>query len=315
MAWTSDDLLADVRRSGMLPTSAADATADADLLAHADKEVSTCLMPAVLGVCEEWGLQTTTLTVSAGTSRVRLPTQAWAGRIRDVKLTQGNAFNLLPRIEPSREWEWTSYGTQGFPVAYYVESNNLVLVPTPNGATTLQLRYYARPGRLALTSACRALTAVTASGSNYRLAWSTGSTLTATYLDVVRADAPFDYAPSGLHLASQASASTYHEVLQTAFPSATSLGLASNSYLCVSDTTCVVPLPETFFYVLSQRTVARVLQALGYKEEAAFAFSESKDMLQRAVDSITPRTDAQPRRLTSWMSGPAGRRRGAWWGN
>ena len=44
MAWLSTDLLADVRRSGMLPDSAPSGVSDSDLFAHADKELQARLL-------------------------------------------------------------------------------------------------------------------------------------------------------------------------------------------------------------------------------------------------------------------------------
>jgi hypothetical protein len=140
-----DDLAEAVRRRGMLPPGSPENITDDDILAFANEELQSYIVPLVLSVREEYFVAVLDTNVVADQAAYDIPSDAIGLKLRSVQLSNGTGgYYDLPRVEPERVDE---YGALGAPQAYYLRANSVMLVPVPTAAgATLRLAYFKRPG-------------------------------------------------------------------------------------------------------------------------------------------------------------------------
>ena len=290
MAYLYSDLLTDVRSAAMLPATTPTGTSDAEILAHADREMATRLVPALIRVREEWFVRVKDYTLTAGTAEYRLPSAAIASRLRSVQLIINNAPLNLSRIEPSRiaEFGLVSQTATGAPWSYYLRGADIVLLPAPNTAYTLRISYLHKPGRLSSTSNTVA-TINTSTGVGTTTGahgWSANKVV-----DFISVNAPFETKATGT--LSSASASNF----TTSVTDFGAVPPAVGDYIVSTDTTPVVQLPPELYYVLVGRVAARLLQALGYLQEAQQANADADTQQADALEMLKIRTEGEPRKI------------------
>ena len=294
MAYTADDLLAEVRRSGSLPSAAATGTADADILAHADSELRDTLVPMLLNVREEYYQRVFDTTVTAGTATYRLNKRLAHSRVNTVQWldASSNIFNLA-RLEPRRVPELQTGTTSGNPWAYYLEGSRVVLFPTPSASGTLRIRGFVRPGRLALVAASGSIAITVVTGTTSYVLTITGHTYTtSTPVDVIAATPSFEHL--AIDTTPTATASNTITMLATGFTTAPAVG----DYVVAPDTSPFIQLPVELHPALIELTTARVLRALGKLTEAQAHSEEAKRMAAMGVEALTPRTENSARKIT-----------------
>jgi len=305
MAWTTTDLLADVRRRAMLPNTATQGTTDADLLAHANNEMASRLVPLVQSVNEEFYVQTVDIPFVAGQAAYRFPNRNSGAKLRDVLLVLGNAQLNLARIEPEQLTRWVA-NSVGTPAAFYLEAGTLNLVPLPGGSGTLRTKYYVRPGQFTNTATDYAvITGVTYTGANTVNLTYTGSISTAngSTCDVIAYRPPFEYLLVDATVSAKTSGSlTLTITSPTTPPPNFSPNIAVGDYLTVSDKSPILQLPVELQSLLAQRTVCAVMEAFNYTERHSAAEAVYARMQEAALKLITPRVDGAPRKMRGILS-------------
>jgi hypothetical protein len=313
MAWATSDLLTEVRRAAMLPASSNSATADADILAQADRAMQSSLVPLLLSTQEEYLVRKLTTTVTAGTAAYAISRRAVGSRLRNASVLVNGVRRQLARLRPE-ELEGLRTDASGYPVGFYLDAAELVLVPTPNAAVTLETWVYVRPGRLTASTNHRALTAVTA-GADYlgaaaptktRLQWTSAlavSTL-GTTLDITSARPPFESKALDLAYSSAGGSVTSIDVLTASLLSTPAVG----DIVSPVDESSVVQLPVELHPLLFQRTAQFLLEQLGYGNEAGRARDTADRMEGQARAILTPRSDGNPQKLTGGVHALINRR-------
>lgn len=303
--WTTTDLLADVRRLAMLPSTATLGTTNSDLLAYADQEMASRLVPMILSVNEEFYVQTVDIPLVAGQSAYRMPNRNAGARLREVQYAQGAVLTNLTRLEPEMLDRFTTTPV-GTPMGFYMDAGALNVVPTPSTGGFLRMRYYVRPGRLTATATDYATIAtitsytVSSSGGAQLAGTFSGSLTTAATLDVIAFRPPFEY------LAVDAAQFTF------AAPNFTILGngqtatvlpnIAVGDYLCHSDLSPVIQLPVELQPLLTQRVVCSVFEALNYTDRLKAAEDRYARMEEMALKLITPRIDGASKKMRGVLS-------------
>lgn len=312
MAYTSDDLLTEVRRGGSLPAATATGSADADILAHADSELRDTLVPLILGVHEEYYQRVFDTTTTDGVAGYRINKRAAISRINTVQWVRsdGSVINLN-RLEPK---EVASLGTlpaaTGTPFAYYIEGGRVIVHPTPSGSATLRIRAMVRPGRLVVGAdgGNGTITAVTPTGSSLQLTigapalgYSAGQGI-----DVLNATPSFEYiAVDAVISASDATSVTIPASSCTTTPVIT-------DRVAAPDTSMLIQLPVELHPALIELTVARMLRALGKKSEAADHAEEAQRLVSIGIQALTPRVDTADRKILGGPHYRRGRGAGLW---
>jgi len=314
MAWTTTDLLADVRRRAMLPASSTLGTQSSDLLLHADNEMASRLVPLVTSVNEEFYVQTVDIPIVSGQSSYRIPNRSAGGKLRDVTYLVGATNYNLPRIEPERLTAWT-VNAAGMPAGFYLEAGTVNLVPSPSAGGTLRLKYYVRPGRFTATATDYGIiTGVTYSNANTVVLTFSGSLSTSgTLFDVIANRPPFEYLLcDATKSASGAGTITLSVSSPSANPPNFSPNIAVGDYVTAADLSPLMQLPVELHSLLAQRTVCAVMESFNYTERLQAAEAAYARMEAAALKLLTPRVDGAPRKMRGIL--PAFGRSGlGWW--
>src|SRR5688500_16338008 len=123
-AYTSDELIAQVKRRGMIPSSENTLTTT-DYLSFINDEIQTFIVPLLMSVREEFFVANSTSTIVSGTANYPIPTRAIGAKLRNVLMLNGSVYEPLERLEPERVARDGT--TSGTPEGYYLEGNDVVL--------------------------------------------------------------------------------------------------------------------------------------------------------------------------------------------
>lgn len=314
MAYTASSLIADVRRRGMLPSSSSSSAgfADSDILAHANHEMSSFMVPLVMSLNEEFFCVSIDIATSSGQSAYRIPNRNIGGKLRDVQLLFGAQLLSVARLEPEEISRYTVTAS-GVPSAFYLDAGAINLLPTPSSGLTLRLRYFARPGALTVTTADFTQISTIASSSStsvvFNIAAASGAGLTnGSYADVISSQSPYEplllggliTANSGtqITLGSLTSAQLYNYSAISNFQTG---GGGRGAYICKESESAIVQLPDELHSLLSWRTLAGVLRQLGYAERLKMCEAECDRLERVALRLLAPRVDGEPKKLMGPM--------------
>jgi hypothetical protein len=268
MAWTTDQLLADMKRKANLPAGSNVKFTDAQILRIAFEVLLSQVDPTLLLLHEEYDTVREDFAITSNDGTYRLPERCISGTVRQVLLVQSDGRPYpLARIGPSDAWQYEGTGvTASQPAGYVLEGDVVRLLPVPSSSgLTLRFVYRRRPASFVLTTACAlvgtvgATTLVTTGGT-----WSASQSV-----DVVRARPP-------LGVLVQGATATYLAGTFT-FDAGVLDDVQVGDYVCAADTTCVVPLPERFYVLLLDLATAQLCQEWGNVEDA--------DRLRATVDA------------------------------
>lgn len=300
MALTTTELLADIRRSAMLPSSASDGTTDTDLLAQADKEMQTRIVPMVLRLQQEFYVRTVTTPLVANQGMYPIPRRSMGSRVRTLFYTAANIRQKLARLRPEEKDLALTNGS-GYPYGFYLDAANIVLIPPASDTSAvLEIDYYVRANRLVLPTSARQITAVTpgtnylgaASASRTRIQWSS-SIAFGSSIDFVKNAQPFEHLMIGASFNSAGGSVASIDVATSAIIATPEVG----DWVTNADEAPVVQAPIECHGLLAQCVASRVLRAEGYTAEADTCDADVQRMTADVVAVLTPRVDGNPSKL------------------
>lgn len=289
MPVTATQLLTDLKSLGMLPT--ATGLDDASLLRHADMEIASRLVPMLRRVNEEYMVRR--VDVASVNGRVRMPTRAVAGAVRHVQISNGSGWYTLPQLP----MESSGPAAAGTPTGFCFDASGITLLPFGTNAT-VRVYYYASPGQLTKDT-LKYTTVATVEGVG-----SGGVTVTCT-----GGALPITSPPLTVDVISVAGDGAQLMIagdLNYIGPEVEILGVVQGSpgvgdYICLTDYTFVVPLPLGLYPALLSRVAARVLNSLGYHEDAARHSEMAEVAIGEALLTLAPRSLGTPKRPTGGM--------------
>lgn len=318
MAYTSNDLLAGVRRLGYLP-DASDLT-DADLLGFADEEQVTLISAALKLEREEHYVTSVDYALDGVTRSYPIPTRAMGRMVRGIVLVSPTGITYpCPEVDPVRGW----LGRSSSATAYcHSISGDTIKLPGPGPVGwSMRVFYLRRPSRLILTSSASAIalaptTTTITVVSNYT--WVTKGLL----LDIVKGLIPFECSYTDLLTASDAvsttitlSATTPVDTSLVAVPTGTN---QRTDWLCPAETTVFPQVPAEFWPALEAAVCRRALEALGDRAGVAVVSETYAKRVTAATDITAPRDESGGRAIVRRNSplragGSWGRVRGRRW--
>ena len=148
---TSNDLIASVQRKISMPLSQ-NLFSARDILAFANEELFISQVPAILEFHEEYFVFTLKVPIVPKKHRYPIPTRAIGMKLRDVKWQDSNhnVFDMT-RVNPEeKSFYQQNIGTSEVISKYYIEGNDLVLLPalTITNSVYLIFYYFLRPNQL-----------------------------------------------------------------------------------------------------------------------------------------------------------------------
>lgn len=302
MVWTSDDLVTAVNEMGDFADGK---FSTATILRAADGVILARATPLMRAVREDYAVKVLDYTVSAGTAEYRIPERASYGALRDVTYIDSNDNETsLPRFDGSdRTGIVRSTTLQGFPQAYVLEGDKVVLLPIPNETATLRMRYYLRPSRLVSVASCGVIDA-SATSAAYTVDVATvpsgfPATSGQAYFDIVQGRPNFDALVIQKGGTRSSSPSDRFSFDLADIPEATRTEIASDltllrtDYLCLAGETPVIPLPVELHEAVNRLTTAALCRSIADHAAADSHEDLGARELQNAATGLSPRVDGE----------------------
>lgn len=178
---TSNDIIASIKRKISAPSSQ-NLFSTKDFLAFINEEMFIGSVPSVLSFHEEYFVFIEQIPIVPGVQRYPIPTRAIGQKLRDVKWqdTNSNLFDMT-RVNPEEKaFYQANIGTSETISKYYIEGNELVLLPalTITNSVTLFMYYFIRPNQLVPNSRAATITSFNNSVTIDNAAIAAGDTLT-----------------------------------------------------------------------------------------------------------------------------------------
>lgn len=274
MAFTTADLLASIDLRAFAPVDAT-TFSNTDLLALADEEIQTLLVPHLMSMREEYFVTYKDIPIVSGTTSYDIPVRAIGLGVRSVALVNSSGgIRPLPLLNITDLGSTIQTGVQGF----YMMGNSIILYPTPNNSTdTLRVHYQRAPSKLVETSAAFLISGVTStvlsSASSVPSSWE-GSGLSGG-VDIIRQDGGQDVI--GMDLPTSSAVSTVISFAPGVIPSATRAG----DYVAKAFESPLIQFPREYRSILAQAVTVRVLQSMRLP-----GANEEIDRLKQMLDGV-----------------------------
>lgn len=169
--YTSDDLIDAVKRKIAFPVSQ-ETFSEADILAFANEETFISQVPSVLMYHQEYFVFPVTVALVADQSRYPIPDRAIGLRMRDIMYqdTQGNLFEMTRIDAADKAYFQRNVGANSAIHKYYIEGNEVVLLPQVVGGVSGNLVFYIylRPNQLVATSRAATLQSISAASDTVK---------------------------------------------------------------------------------------------------------------------------------------------------
>jgi hypothetical protein len=284
--YTVTALLASLKRRGMLPASE-EALSDDDYLEFANDELFSYIVPEIEKIRADHFVVTKDISVTAGTDTYDIPDRAMGGRLKFVKISDGNGgYADLTMIEPERSDEFSTLGDSQ---CFYIQDYSIVLVPEPTAATTLRVGYYQRLGRLVPVADC------TYVAGTYTNETQLFGTTPAGWQSLVATD-KFDIVST----AAPGFKTLYKDLDESAVAAGnitftTAVTTTASTYVCMAGESPIPQIPPELHPWLAARVVVRACEALGLQQKLAAAEGTAERLRLQAQALLAPRVDEAPR--------------------
>jgi hypothetical protein len=285
-------------RRGQIPTSSDQSWSRADLLALMTEELQTYVVPELMAVREEFFVQQYDVTTTSSLT-YRIPPRAIGAKLRQV-LQGANESTLIvvQRIEPKQQYGSTfgvNFANTGFLSGYVFQNNSIKLLGNPTAGQLLRMMYFLRPGILVEETACGLITAIN-TGTKTVTVSDAPTTFTNTVLyDFIRGTQGFDT----LAMDQAATVSGTNLTFSSALPD----GLAVGDYVALATQSPIPQVPIEALPFLAQRTVVKVLEAIGDPKLPA-ANASLVELKNKMVSQIVTPRDEGTMRFATNFNGP-----------
>jgi len=290
MSHTTADLIASVKRRVGIPAAQATYTA-AELLAIADAEIESYLVPLVLRAREDFWLVSQDVPLTSDALTHRIPYRAIGGKLAEVYIVNEQSQPLnLPRIRYSDLVD-TEFG-------FYLDGGSVTIVTSDGDPTrfgpTLRLTFYARPNALIETTAAAVVSTFNPVAKTVTLtSVPTGFTGHTTW-DIIRAKPGFDHL--ALDIVGTLAGSTI------TFASDLPHDLEGGDYVCLPEQSPVPQVPAELHAVLAQKVAIKIAEGKQLTERLQALREELVRMEGDAKGLITPRVDGEAPKLVNRRS-------------
>ncbi len=303
MARTADQLITGLKRRGIIPASQVLFDND-DLLAFADNIIETFLVPELISVREDYFVHFTDYSITINEASYLIPERAVGRSVRDLKLLFDNGGQRdLQRFALEDEHFFQQSST---PQGYYMDSDHIVLVPTPgNSGQSLRVFYERFPSRLTESSNAGVVTSATTSSITLS---SVPSAITAgAVVDVVRGKA--GHSTTHIDLTIQ---SINTNTLEFTAGDVDNTVITAGDYVSLAQTSPVIQLPNECYSYLETMTAARFLHSNGDFEASGKLEDDAKAEMKNMLKILSPRNRGEATKIInrrSLMRGTKGRYR------
>lgn len=300
MSYLLENLIDGAKLRSLAPISQNTFTED-DLTNIANDELLLEVVADLLSVREDFFLTTKEISLRAGVSHYGIPKRAVGNSLKAVFYK--NAANDETRLERGDVQDkdlWA--GQTGEPEMFYLEGDEIVLVPTPASATgSLVISYFAKPNRLIATASCAKITNISSAGGTTTFTVDTdlsASLTTGDDVDILSAKSPFLLWADEIAITA---------ITSTTIAVATSDVSAADSvvepqvgdYICPTGYANIPMLPEEFHPYLAQKISNRLIAALGQLDKLQMGEAQAARLRDRALSLVKNRVESAPEILST----------------
>lgn len=283
MAYTTLDLIAAIERRSFSPANQL-TFSQAEILAMADEELKTTILPRLVAVREEFFVVKQDQAITASQAGYPVPERSIGQLVREIKVRNaGGSLRNLPRIEP----EDRISAAVGNPESFFMQNNEIHLYPTPSSTLdTLEVTYFVAPGDFIDPADAAIISSIdtatnTVTVSSIPSSWASGNTfdfISATGMHQYRAVDQVSVTVSG------------SDIIFSSLPSTLIVG----DYVALQGQLPLVQCPPNFRAVLAQATASFILRSQN-QPGASESVDQLEKMLQAAIGLITPRVHGEER--------------------
>lgn len=338
MSDTTQDLILRLKLKQSIPDSGVDFQ-DSVLLNYLDQALKAEIVPAILGMMEEYFVVTVDVACPTQTqftsgapvnvgNAIPIPSSAMGMRLRDVYVvndTSGSFMNL-PRLTPSQAAAYGSGYNQSsisvnnnqYPGGFYLQGNQVMVFPfSLASGKTVRLTYQRAPADLALILNSGQVLAVTGDvlQLNNVVSWTAGS-----MVDVISHHNPHDYVTdlTADNVVYTSYTPLIKQPLVAAAGNVVTLPLGKGASVSVGDWVCATGtsvyaqnIPKEILPSLVQKASSYALEAAGDREGQAIAETGYSKMMAQALKMISHRVDGKPPKILATNSPFRGSRNGS----
>lgn len=258
-----------------------------DLLALANEEQQSLVVPMIVALREEFFVFRDVLTINAGDYGFRIPERAIGRTLREIQyrnLAGGNLVYDLPRISIEDSYRFTNLG-QGTPNGFMVEGDTIRLLPTPSSNGEVVLYTLRKPSSLVQDSRTAKVTAV---GTNTITLTKVPSNLTiGSKIDVTDNKPSYPLVQKDLTITNI----TGLVLTVSGFTGTALSGVDVDDVVSTALETSIVQLPDEAAVVLIHATAVRVLEALSIPDQMKIAEEKLQQKIRACREILSPRVE------------------------
>lgn len=289
------DFLQRVRQLTQLPADDEDWT-DAEILAEATQCLYERFAQAVSVLRSGYWLHRDVTAMTGGKAAYRMPPRAIVQGLEKIEYSVdfGVTWKTLHILTDVETRDYSNSSERAQPQYFSLESDCVVLYPTPSSAWQLRFSYYLRPSTLIATVATGVVfgfnsdTELVVSGNPTGYLDDAGGTMDIVHTtgcnEVAVVEQPYTSITSiGINL--------YKIIL----PAGTDISrIVAGQVVRFPDQTDQIPLPMEMTAALVARTAAIILDAKGDAQKADRLAAKSDGIIRRITDAALPRIKSKP---------------------
>lgn len=258
-----------------------------DLLALANEEQQSLVVPMIVALREEFFVFRDVLTINAGDYGFRIPERAIGRTLREIQyrnMAGGNLVYDLPRISIEDSYRFTNLG-QGTPNGFMVEGDTIRLLPTPSSNGEVVLYTLRKPSNLVLDSRTAKVTGV---GTNTITLTKVPSNLTiGSKIDVTDNKPSYPLVQKDLTITNI----TGLVLTVSGFTGTALSGVDVDDVVSTALETSIVQLPDEAATVLVHATAVRVLEALSIPDQMKIVEDKLQQKIRACREILSPRVE------------------------
>jgi len=288
MAVDTTYLLDAVKRGVTVPSNQVRFT-DADILRFGDEETEAVIVPAMTSARLEFFVKYKDTPLVANQAAYKIHYRSIGRTLRFVELrtSTGDLIKDLSYVMPEDVGRITSQ-TSGDPWAFTVRGDDLILLPTPSNANYVLRQYYElAPAKLISTSDAGVVQSFSTVTGVVTMSATVTAFATGQSMDLI------DYKSGNSNKAEDIISTNVSSNLVTFATTDIPSTLAVGDYVCLSNQSPVLQLPNEMHQTLVQSIICRILEALSDFEGLQAAVARRDRILAGALETINPRLASQ----------------------
>jgi len=294
---TTDKLVTSVKRRGMLPSDQITFTKQ-DIIDILNEEMDIGVLPHLLSSHEEYLVNYTDQTMSAGVRGYSIPYRAIGNKLRSALLVDANGNTTdMTRVELEDVED-----SQNLTYAFYVQNNQLIILGNiPSTVQSLRMHYYLRPSELVENKYAATVTNINTATGEVAVDQIPSNFQTSALYDFTGAKTPnklftYDIATVAINTTSK---------IMTFSTDDLPAELGVGDYITINEESIAPQVPTELHPLLAQRAAVHCIEALGDMQGLQLAQRKLKEMEAATINLIENRVESAPQKINN-TRGPLG---------